>query len=514
MKTKILSYVFALLLLLNTGCSTEFQPLGNANGEQIWGTATGSEQMLAGAYSRLRKILIYDRPMYLYGDLPAQGVLYHNHWIKKQAYDGNYVGSYIQSSDWLDWTAYYQVIATTTTLLKHINDVPINQFAKDENDAVKKRNHLRGEAYFLYAYAYFHMVRIHGDVPLVKEAFESSSQGIEEGSTIPRTQAPEKEILEYLIENINAAIVLMDYKKHGDADWAIRVDKAAALTLKAHVLLWLARDLDPSSQEAVKYASDAEAALDIVINQSGRSLVNYDNPTDVVNMFDGQSTEGIFELHVAVKDNESFRINYGENALHCTTYRDVSKKEEENLNNYMVVDPSKGAEYYPATDKRRTLFYQNFGNAMQEKAAPPFLMKYAAHIEDDPSNSEYYLANSNVLVFRLSECILLRAEALNKLGRTGNARTMLNQIRQRAGIGNFMGSDSELKKAIFDERMRELAGEGHSAYDRIRNDYWEGHTFMDAQRKAQKGYYWPMDMQALISANPGLYQVPFWIGKL
>jgi hypothetical protein len=512
---KNIRILFVLALFLNTSCSDSLNldPLGSANGEQIWGTAQGCERMLAGGYARLRKILIDERPMYLYGDLPSNVIFTHNHWIAQYATQGNYVGPYLLNW-WLDWSPYFQVITTTTTLLKHINDVPLSDFDKDEATALKERNRIRGEAYFLYAFTYFYMTRIYGDLPLVKEAFESASQGLSDGSTVARRQSPEKEVLEYLLENIAAAIVLLDFDAPGDANWAVRADRATALNLKAHVLLWLAKDLTPDSEQYTRYVEEAEKALDIVINQGNRSLVDYDDPRAVVGMFDGKSTEGIFELNVSVADNEAFHINYGEFSLHATTYRDVSRQTLTNLGSYMVPDPSKATNLYSVRDKRRELFFQNFGRPTGDYQAPPFLLKYAANIEDDPSDPEHYYTNSNVLIFRLSESILLRAEALVKLGRFGNARVLLNTIRGRAGIGNFIGGDDELLQAVIEERARELAGEGHSAYDRIRNDFWEGHDFMTADRKAKKGYYWPVDFISLLSANPDLYQVPFWIGKM
>lgn len=76
-KAKILS--FFLILFMATGCNLDLEPLGDANGEQIWGNAQGSEQMLSGAYARLRKIIIDERPMYLYGDLPSNALFVHNH---------------------------------------------------------------------------------------------------------------------------------------------------------------------------------------------------------------------------------------------------------------------------------------------------------------------------------------------------------------------------------------------------------------------------------------------------
>ncbi len=510
-KIKIL--IFGIVISILSSCSLEHLPYGNASGNQIWNTAGGIEQMVSGSYSLLRKVLINDRPMYLYGDLPSNAVLTHNHWIAKYAAQGDYVGAYL-ADWWLDWRPYYQIITTTATILKHIDDVPLVEFSRDETEALEKRNQLKGEAYFLYAYTYFYLSRIYGDVPLVKEAFESVSQGLENGTTIPRKQAPEKETLTYLLKHIDAAIVLMDYKKIGDNNWAVRVDKSAALTLKAHVLLWLAKDETSNSAEYIKLVSNAESTLDIVINQSGRSLVDYNNPKAVVDMFDGQSSEGIFELLVSVEKKETYHMNAGGFSLHTSTYRDVSRQTLSNLTDFLIPDPAKATNLYPQNDKRRNLFFQNFGNPAGDHLAPPFLLKYASNIEDDPSYPDKYYTNSNVLLFRLSDCVLLRAEALTKLGRYGNARMLLNTIRNRAGIGNYMGSDSNLIKEIFEERARELVGEGHSAYDRIRNNYWDGSEYMTDERKQKKGYYWPVDFRNLISSNPDLYQVPFWIGKL
>lgn len=510
MKTK-------LLLILSVcyfwSCDLDLEPLGNASGEQVWTTALGSEQMIAGAYARLKNIVINERPMYLYGDLPSQMLLTHNNWIPQYATDGVYNGAYLNYW-WLDWTPYFKVITTVNTLLNHINDIPYKDFTTTEEDGETKRNRLRGEAYFLYAFTYFYMTRIYGDLPLVTESIENSEQALNDGNTIGRRQSPEKEVLEYALKNVDAAITLLNFDKPGTTTWAIRADKAAALTLKAHILMWLAKDMDKNSQDYTAYLNQAEQLLDLVINQSNRSLVDYNDKAKVTGMFDGQSTEGIFELNVSYEDNESFILNYGEFYLHATTYRDINKKALENLNSFMVLDAGKAVALYPATDKRRTLFFQNFGSAAGDFKAPPFMLRYSVNIVDDVSNPGNYFANANVPFFRLSECILLRAEALCKLGRYANARAMLNITRQRAGIGDYIGSDDKLAVEIFNERARELVGEGHCAYDRIRCGFWDDCGWASKERLAKKGYYWPVDQNKLLTSNPDLYQNPWWTGKM
>lgn len=508
MKTKILILLVSLLSI--TSCKLDLDTYDNVNGEKLWSTPEGNEQILAGGYSRLRKILSQERPLYLYGDLPATALMTHGNWVAKQATEGDYKGAYM--IDWYaDWSLYFEVITTANTVLKHINDVPIDRFGQDGQ---KRRDRIRGEAYFLYSLTYFHMVRIYGELPLVKEAIENAGQSLDNGSTIGRKQSTEVEILEYLLETSEAAVALLDFETPGSTRWAIQADKAAALTLRAHILLWLSRDAN-KHPNSIKFMNEAEQLLDIVINSSNRSLVSYDSKESVNNLFRGKSSEGIFELNFSAASRETYYINPSSDAWktqHGTTYFDISKETLTNLE-FMLPLPGKANDLYSQQDKRRTMFYQNLGNGVDNLQAPPFLLKYAVDLEPDPTNTRRYFVNSNIIIFRLSECILLRAETLNRLGRNGNAKMLLNIIRNRAGIGNYDGNDADLAKGIFNERVRELAGEGHSAFDRIRTGYWEGCEYMSQERIDKRGYYWPVNIDKLIGANRELRQNPYWASR-
>ncbi|MCL7752682.1 RagB/SusD family nutrient uptake outer membrane protein [Polaribacter sp. Z022] len=70
---------------------------------------------------------------------------------------------------------------------------------------------------------------------------------------------------------------------------------------------------------------------------------------------------------------------------------------------------------------------------------------------------------------RLADVVLLYAEALNENSKTNDAITQLNIIRNRAGLGNTIAStQTEVRKAILDERRLELACEGHRWFDLVR----------------------------------------------
>ena len=79
-------------------------------------------------------------------------------------------------------------------------------------------------------------------------------------------------------------------------------------------------------------------------------------------------------------------------------------------------------------------------------------------------------ADNNLIIYRLAGIILLRAEALNNLGRMAEAIPLLNQIRARAALPPTTAtSQAQLKAAILKERGYELSFEGHRWFDLVRN---------------------------------------------
>lgn len=522
MKVKnIIKLSLVATVMFVTGCQKylDLDPQSQANGEQIWSTANGNRQLLAGTYSLFRRTLLTDRPFFVYGDVPAQMVMRSNHWIVQQAFDGNYTGSYLYDDwKWSDWTPFYKIITTANTLLNHIGDVPDEDFNKDAETGRKEKKQIEGEAHFLYAYTYFWLVQIYGDVPLVKEAIESVDQALIEGSTVGVGQSSEKDVLEYCLKHLDAAIATLDYSTPGSTSWAVRADKGAALALKAHVSLWLANSYKNTDRyrELVQIADDCLAA---VIANGNRSLVDYSNPDAVTEMFNGRSSEGIFELNVSITQNETYWM-YSGWSVHGRTWWSENYKNSgltdqggSPQNNLVVADASLSQTLYSEKDLRRNLFFENFGSSNTNPTQPPMLKKYSTGQQVDPSNAGAYFANSNVMLMRLTDIYLLRAEALYKLGQNGSARSLLNQIRRRSGIGDYMEGNGDLLTGIMEERARELVGEGHSAFDRIRNDYWDGCGWYTAERGAKKGYYWPV-YTGLFSANRELVQVPYWQGKI
>jgi hypothetical protein len=75
----------------------------------------------------------------------------------------------------------------------------------------------------------------------------------------------------------------------------------------------------------------------------------------------------------------------------------------------------------------------------------------------------------NLHILRYAEVLLIKAEAQNELGGTGNAAAYLNMVRARAGLGPTSASgQSNMRLAIWNERHVELAMEHDRFWDIVR----------------------------------------------
>ena len=89
-----------------------------------------------------------------------------------------------------------------------------------------------------------------------------------------------------------------------------------------------------------------------------------------------------------------------------------------------------------------------------------------------PPNNECQV---HIPIYRYSDIMLLRAEALNKVGRQTEAMDIVNAIRKRMGYLKTITTantpdQTSLEDAILMERQLELWGEGKRWYDLVRTD--------------------------------------------
>lgn len=138
----------------------------------------------------------------------------------------------------------------------------------------------------------------------------------------------------------------------------------------------------------------------------------------------------------------------------------------------------------------------------------------------DGSQAENYntaFASTDYPIFRYADALLMRAEALYRLGDKENAIKDINLVRQRA-YGNTSGNITAAQltdKFMLDERGREFYYEGQRRTDLVRfgqftsGNYvwqWKGGTFSGAPTSAHMNIF-PIP-GAEVSANPNISQNP------
>jgi hypothetical protein len=113
-------------------------------------------------------------------------------------------------------------------------------------------------------------------------------------------------------------------------------------------------------------------------------------------------------------------------------------------------------------------------------------------------------SGDNLVLLRLADIILLKAEALNALGQTGDAIPLVDVIRARVHLAPMtVSSQSDVALAILNERRLELAFEGERWYDLLRYGAQYTINLMNSQvdgNGVSLGYQ--------VTANRLLYPVP------
>lgn len=504
--------IIALSFLGTFGCTDllDQEPVSITHPDVFWSSQDDAQQALAGAYGLFKTSIMTHSNFLLWGEFPAMTFMNSNNWIVNYIEgSGNYVLAYRDPSR--DWKNFYRAANWANTIEHYVEEMSVDKFTSRA-----EKNRIIGEAAFIRSLSYFWMARIWGNVPIVTESIETSDQLVGDDGyikTIPRSN--ELDVLKHSLEAVDKSIKLLAYSTPDHNKWAINANKASAEALKAHICLWYAgRDKD--NVEMVKNCIDAATS---VIDNSNAELIDY--VAEGKNGFDamckGQSKTGLFEINIDFGMSESFRMSSGD-SYHTGLTLNYPIWKDKNTNRSPKIDPDFYGNEFMANDDdrkddvRKDLFFYDYSTPDDN-----FLMKYS-HQTDDPSSEDAYanFSESNILLMRLADIYLLRAEAYARQNKPTEAVADLDLIRSKANVPAYTGATdrTSLMKAIFEERAIEFVGEGQSAYDRIRMDYYfEGVPWMNQNRITKRGYFWPV-ASGIISVNPAIVQSEYWRGKL
>lgn len=352
------------------------------------------------------------------------------------------------------------------TIIARVNQIIDAIDAVDFDAAVK--NNIKGQAYFLRAFAYFDLVQYFGKVPL----------HLKPANTLGETALPLSSvdsIYQQIISDAKQAATLLPDKATQEPG---RATSGAAKTLLGNVYIVL------------KKWAEAESVLKEV---TGYSLVS--DYAQVFNPAQKNNSESVFEIQYK-EGNEGLASNFfytfvvqpitAAEVTAVTGIPEVARTIEGfNIPTLDIIAA------YEAGDKRKDA---SIGFLTAGGVSYPYIKKYA-HPHALTNNT-----NDSWPVYRYAEVLLLIAEALNEQNKTAEALTYLNMIHahSRTGLSQVTVSGQAANRdAIMNERRVELAFENKRWLDLVRT------SKADEVMKAYGNR---------VKANPQAYYFPQGIG--
>ncbi len=318
------------------------------------------------------------------------------------------------------------------------------------------RDRVTGAAHFLRGMAYFYALYTYGSVP------EVLTTNIETNRNIPR--ANQADILKLIQDDFNTAYNLVPQVPVNVA----YAGKYAVRAAQGRLALYL-KDWANAEAAATEVIQSKKFALDTAFS----IIVTKDFPA-----------ESIFEVGYTIFDDPGTDNNIGLNNLF------VGRRE--------MIPSNQAALALSSTESGQRFSTITFDPNKQKGADNGFsVAKYGTKDED----------NNNIVVFRLAEMYLVRAEARAqqaKIAGTGGAIEDVNVLRARAKAPLIVGAtQSSMLDLIEKERVYELAYEGHRWYDLVRTG--RASTVMTAFSPNWTDTYnlWPIPQRELLN-NPAL----------
>lgn len=365
-------------------------------------------------------------------------------------------------------------------------------------DATLKKQVL-GEAYFLRAFFYYHLVRLYGDVPLITQPVTVSSPDLYPS----RTAAAQ--VYDQIISDLQAA------KASGlpETNTTGRVSIGAVRSLLASVYLTTAGF---PLQKTANYALAAQEAQPVLseynLFQSYAYLHDNAHKNQGELIFQSQYLVGIMTNSIP-QLTIPFNLLVGAYGDHLGA---------------MIPTNAFFASYEPGDlrTQERQFYFSSYPSSVDGSTivfGEHALYKYF-QVESATGNGQ---SDENWTFLRLPETMLIYAEATNEAGGpTADAIAQVNKIRARALLAPLPANitQSDFRIAIWKERYHELAYENkayfdiqrtHQYYDVIHNTFGDATSTVNEQNVTFKSQYylWPIP-QREIATNKKLTQNTGW----
>ena len=522
---KIYRYLFVSLTVICSSCENilETVPTDRISSEVYWQTEQDAIYAANAIYNYLNgtRIFVFDGMT----DILHTNIQYSdNASMERGEYDSNM--ALVQTV----WSDSYEGIRAVNYFLENVGRITVED--RQNLDI------LSAEIRVIRAYLYMQLVMLYGDVPLVERTIDN----IQEGKNLKR-DATEK-VWAFINEELDETASILPET----AEQIGEITKGAALALNARAYLYQSKweeaatrakavmdlnryDLYESYETLFSYA--AENNKEVILDKQQIKDIRANNVFTFLAPFSQRKQGPTFVPTKAIFD--AYRMTNGK-MIHEEGSGFSNETQYENR------DPRLHYSIYLPGDilPDGTIYRPEPGSGSQDAVGNTYLatslgynVKKYINKEDyeDPSN-----CGINIILLRYAEVLLTYAEAKIEMNEIDDSvLDAINQIRTRPDVNmppvTAGLSQQEMRDLIRNERMVELAFEGHRLFDcrrwRIAEEVFPGKVYGLVYKNEQgewetitiegfvkvfdpeKHYLWPIP-QKEIDLNKNFEQNPNW----
>jgi hypothetical protein len=434
----LLAFISICAITLSCKKALNLTPTTEYASSKYFESSSQAYAVLYGAYYQLQVVI--NQEFIYYGESRSDNVTVGGGSINNNTLsvinndlDGNLSYS--------DWGNFYAVIKQANLL---IENVPL---MREKGITVRDvdYNKLLGQAYGLRALAYFYLVRIWGDVPLVVKPVQNESD-----INAFKTPRVSKEIIyQQISTDLILARSLLPTTNSTSEETRAMLTRGAIDAMQTDYYMW--RNMPDSA-----------------VITSARLIATNGDPVYATYKLVELATPALI-ANPALIDNAPFSKIFTEGFSEESIFEVAFSFDENNLSNIFGIYGNVNAQFF-AGGYLLNSFEDNDLRALATFRSVYQIYKFFPKTGFDQSTQN----DKNVIIYRLADVMLLRAEALNEASRRADAFLLVNKIRTRAGVSPitatvFNGYTKEqAQDFILEERQRELCFEGKRWFDLVR----------------------------------------------
>ena len=571
--------VFALLPIMSSSCSDflELEPRDEIILEQFWNEKADVDGILAGCYSGLQSDAVIRRMM-IWGEFRSDNIGVGLNIDRDGNLENVLKENITAKNAYTTWDAFYSVINRCNTLIKYAPDVA----AKDPGYTESELQANIAEVTAIRCLTYFYLIRAFRDVPYTTEAYTDDDQPME----LPATAFDD--VLDSLIVSLESVkdMAIKRYPVTKPIYQTGRITRDAINAMLCEMYLWKKdyqrcieyADLVIESKKAIAEENDASSTT----GRTGRGRTgtsgsgsNYERYNGYPLLDEAKMSNYYGEAYSELFGSDTYAKTASQEIIFSLVFDDTPIASGMLANSavntfyghasvdrglvapsdYVLEDIEKTASRSIFADRNKLLDARMYEAVNSKQKSVNKFTTTEVNINvtiptspDSPPSMRYPENDngSNWIIYRLTDIMLLKAEALVQTMLTGSeqatidfnapilaqAFSLVNAVNKRAVcqsnltdtlLATDYSTKAQMEELVMRERQRELMFEGKRWFDLVRQAQRTGSTDAIAAAAVAKAgsnatmvqnmltkmdaIYWPYNLEEL-KVNHQLVQNP------